>query len=94
MKIILITFSLLIQSLAFSGEESTSSKKGFKLISVKKGSLYQSLGLQQGDILKSYDNEKIRNVTEAMNFYKKLNSGKVQKVILERDGKEQIYNIE
>lgn len=45
---------------------------GFKIDKIKRGSNFEKLGLQSGDILKSVNNVELKSYDEAMNIYKKV----------------------
>ncbi|MDH5648286.1 MAG: PDZ domain-containing protein [Gammaproteobacteria bacterium] len=52
---------------------------GFLVQSLKKGSLYEKIGLRRGDVIESIDGQTINTAQDAMSHYQKLNGqGQVQ----------------
>ena len=68
---------------------------GFKLSSMEKGSVYEKLGLKQGDIIKSYNGKPVNSVQESMEMYNQLKTANQAELEIVRDGKIQKlkYNI-
>ena len=63
---------------------------GFLVRKLKKGSLYEKLGLRQGDVIKSVNGEPINTIEDAMRQYQQLNTaGQVQVEVL-RNGQPQM----
>jgi len=60
---------------------------GFKINYVKKGSDFEKLGLQRGDILKSINAEELNSLSAAMNFFKDINNIENLTLTVERNGK-------
>lgn len=46
---------------------------GFKVLSIKKGSVFMKLGLEKDDIIKSINNKKLNSYNDAFAIYKKIN---------------------
>jgi len=61
--------------------------KGFKVNYVKKGSDFEKLGLQRGDILKSINAEELNSLSTAINFFKDINNIENLTLTVERNGK-------
>jgi len=59
---------------------------GFKLFSVQPGSLYQKLGAQNGDIIKSVNGVDIKDPSTAMGLYQQLQSNNKLEFKIERNG--------
>ncbi|MBC9875149.1 RIP metalloprotease RseP [Macrococcoides bohemicum] len=60
---------------------------------VAKDSPAQEVGLKKGDTIKQLNDEKVTSFNQIRNYLDK-NGGKSIKVIVERDGKERIFNLE
>lgn len=73
-------------------DSSAKNKKNsnFKLNSTETGSLYERLGLKQGDQIVSYDGKLINSVSDSMEMYEKLRKNQVKEIVITRDGKRQI----
>ena len=83
----LLTIILLAQSgFAQTTTPAAPDISGFKLIDIQPGSLYEKLGLKQGDVIKSCNGKPVVTVEDAMALYNKLKTA--NKVDLEfiRDG--------
>ena len=59
---------------------------GFRLVDIKPGSLYEKLGLQRGDIIKSVNGEEISSPAKAMELYQRLRSDSEISISIERGG--------
>lgn len=68
---------------------------GFKIYGVRKNSIFASLGLQKGDIIKSVNNVKLKSYNDAFKIYKKINKLKILNLIIIRNNQEEelIYEI-
>ncbi|GMR19868.1 MAG: type II secretion system protein GspC [Gammaproteobacteria bacterium] len=63
---------------------------GFLVKHIKRGSLYEKLGLQKGDVIKNVNGEPLNSVADAMSHYQKLNTlGQVQ-IEVTRNGQSQV----
>ncbi|MBF0104546.1 MAG: hypothetical protein HQM16_04375 [Deltaproteobacteria bacterium] len=67
--------------------------QGFKLLSVKRGSFFQKLGLRRGDILSSV-NDKVLDIQSGMETFNTLKTETSFKVQLERRGEEKTFSYE
>lgn len=69
--------------------------QGFKLFSIRPGSLYQLLGFKNGDVVKSINGMEINSPQKAMEVYNKLKTANKIVVNLSRRGEEKTftYNI-
>jgi len=67
--------------------------QGFKLLSVKRGSLFQKLGLRRGDILKSV-NGTMLDIQTGMNTFNSLKNESEFQLELERRGEEKVFKYE
>lgn len=59
---------------------------GFKVFSIKEGSVFMKLGLEKGDIIKSVNNTKLKSYNEAFKIYKRINSLDFLQIEVLRDG--------
>ena len=62
--------------------------KGFIITFVKKGSVFEDLGLQKGDILIKANGVELRSYRDAFKIYKQINTIKIFKLIILRNGEE------
>lgn len=60
--------------------------QGFKVLSIRKGSLYEKLGLQNGDVLQRINGMQLDSLEKAMETYMLLKSQRRLEVELERGG--------
>jgi general secretion pathway protein C len=61
---------------------------GMRLFAIRSGSLYEKLGLVNGDIIKSANDTSLANPTEALKIFEKLKTERNIYVQLERAGKD------
>lgn len=75
-------------------DSSVKSKKNsnFKLNSSEEGSVYEQLGLKQGDQIVSYDGKLINSVSDSLEMYEKLRKNQVKEIVISREGKRQILS--
>lgn len=62
--------------------------KGFKITYVKKGSVFEKLGVQKGDRLIKANGIELTSAKDALKLYKQIDKIKVFKMVLLRNGKE------
>jgi general secretion pathway protein C len=69
---------------------------GFKVTRIKKNSIFNSLGLKKGDIIKTVNNIKLKSYNDAFKIYKKINNIKDlnMKIIRDNENMELNYEIE
>lgn len=60
---------------------------GFKILKVEKGSVYEKIGLKDGDVIKRYNDKAITNTDEAMEMYNALKDDPKPVLQIERNGK-------
>ncbi|WP_176758747.1 type II secretion system protein GspC [Thiohalorhabdus denitrificans] len=65
---------------------------GFRIVNIQSGSIYEDLGLREGDVVKSVNGQDIRTPSDALGAYRELKNADEYKVRLERDGQEQTLN--
>ena len=65
---------------------------GLRLFAIKTGSLFEKIGLQNGDILKSINGSSLGDMTQAIGLFEQLRSQKNLTVVLERRRQEQTIN--
>jgi len=68
---------------AFEGGQAV----GFKLFSIRPGSLYSKIGVQNGDIIQKVNGYEITSPDKALEVYQKLRDGKAFSVDIKRRGK-------
>jgi general secretion pathway protein C len=61
----------------------------FKFVSIQPGSVYTSLGFQNGDCIKGVNGEKIDSPQKAMEAFNNLKDASRIKILSERDGRDQ-----
>lgn len=72
---------------ALSGPDTLGQKsRGFKIISIEKGSLYEKLGLQKGDILQSLGGQPIQSSQDFEKLANYLEPGQTHELLLIRNG--------
>ena len=67
---------------------------GLRLFAVKTGSLYEKLGLKNGDILKSINENSLSDLSQAMQLFERLKSERSIKITLERNSEDKEFNYE
>ena len=65
--------------------------EGYTFAKIEKDSIYEDLGFQVGDIIKSVNGEPVRNPQKALELFDKFRTSSDVKVLVERDGKEVEY---
>jgi type II secretory pathway component PulC len=68
-------------------EPGTRSISGFKVVSIKTGSVYERLGIQQQDIIKGFNGKEIVTPRHAMQLYQNLKTSGSMKLHILREGK-------
>lgn len=64
---------------------------GLRLFSIKNGSLYEKVGLQNGDILKAINGSSLSDISQAMKLFETLKQEKSISVTLERNREEKEF---
>jgi type II secretory pathway component PulC len=67
-------------------------QSGFKMVSIDKGSIFEKLGLKEGDIIKNYNGKEIKTPEDAKAVFEDLKTAKKVKLTVERNGKTQIFH--
>ena len=62
---------------------------GLRMFAIKQGSLFEKIGLKNGDILKSVNGNNLGDITQAVKIFEKLKEEKNLSLSLERDRNEQ-----
>ena len=65
---------------------------GFKLFSIKPGSIYSKIGLKNGDIVHKINGYEMNSPDKALDIYQKLRSASSISVELTRRGRNQVKN--
>lgn len=61
--------------------------RGFRVDDVKKGSLAESLGIRDGDIIKGVDGQRLDSIEKAIQIYKEVRDRPIISVEIERGGR-------
>lgn len=72
-----------------SAQEQSDKVLGFKLMEIQAGSIYETLGLKKGDIIKSCNGKPANSVQDSMEMYNQLKTSKKINLEIIRDGKVQ-----
>lgn len=64
---------------------------GLRLFAIKAGSLFERLGLKNGDVLKSVNNNSLSDLSQALRLFEQLKQEKSISVSLERNGMEKQF---
>jgi general secretion pathway protein C len=64
---------------------------GIRLFSIKSGSLYEKVGLQNGDVLKTINGNSLSDMTQAMRLFEMLKQERSLSVSLERNREEKEF---
>jgi len=67
---------------------------GFKLLSIKRGSLFDRLGLRNGDVVRQINGVPLDSPEKALEIYGQLESGQSVSVTILRRGREQSFTYE
>lgn len=65
---------------------------GLRLFAIKSGSLFDKIGLKNGDILKSINENSLADFTQAIKLFEKLKAERTLKLQLERNKEEKTFN--
>lgn len=68
---------------------------GWKFMSIKKDSIFEKLGFNQGDVLKKINGEFVSSPDQALELFDRLKSSSEIKIVVEKQGKEKTieYNV-
>lgn len=61
---------------------------GFRVMKIKKGSIYEKIGLRDGDIIKKFNSKPIRNSMEAKSIFHQIKTMKRVDLLVKRNGQE------
>lgn len=89
--------SILMQARAVPNREpGTGNINGFRLLDMQPGSIYEQLGLQRMDVIKSVDGTPVDSPAKAMELYNTLKNSPKVTLQVERNGKNETmtYNIQ
>jgi general secretion pathway protein C len=67
---------------------------GFKLLEIQPGSLYEKLGAQNGDIIKSVNGVEIKDPATAMGLFQRLQTTNKLDFVINRGGQEQNFSVD
>lgn len=89
--------SVLMQARAVPNKDPiTGEVNGFRLLDMQPGSIYERLGLQRMDVIKTVNGEPVDSIQKAMELYNALKNNSIVKMGVERGGKQEnmTYNID
>ncbi len=92
MKFFIVSILLIFQPISYACD-AHKKEAGFKYESMKADTVYEKIGLKNGDLIQKYDNKKVKSAADALEMYSKLNKGKVKKIKILRDGVEQTIKV-
>jgi general secretion pathway protein C len=65
---------------------------GLAITHIRRGSIFEKLGLKNGDLVKGLDGKEIKSPDDVLHMYEKLTVGSEVAIEIERGGQEQIIN--
>ena len=65
---------------------------GLRLFAIKSGSLFEKIGLQNGDVLKTVNGNSLGDLSQAMQLFQKLKEERSISVVLDRNLQEREFN--
>ena len=80
-------FSTLLSQARVSPHFTNKKPDGFVISEIVKGSLYEEIGLKNGDIIKKVNGESVTGAEQAMRMYRELQSATFIDVEIERNGR-------
>ena len=89
--------SILMQARAVPNREpGTGAINGFRILDMQPGSIYEQLGIQRMDVIKSVDGQPVDSPAKAMELYNTLKNSPKVSIQVERNGKSETmtYNIQ
>lgn len=66
--------------------------EGFRFASIDKGSIFEDLGFEKGDIIKEVDGEVITTPEKALELFDRLKGGSGFKMLVQKDGQDVYYD--
>ncbi|HKJ88665.1 MAG TPA: type II secretion system protein GspC [Gammaproteobacteria bacterium] len=63
---------------------------GFRIVNIQPGSIYEDLGLKEGDVVKSVNGKDIRTPAQALNAYRELKQANNFQVRVKRNGQDRV----
>lgn len=67
---------------------------GLRLFAIKSGSLFEKIGLQNGDVLQSINGNQLGDFSQALKLFERLKAERALKVVLERNRTPMTFNYE
>ena len=64
---------------------------GWRFASIDKGSVFEELGFEKGDVLKKVDGEVVQSMEQGLELFDKLRGESRVKIVIEKDGKDANY---
>ncbi len=65
---------------------------GFRFVAIQPGSIFEKLGFKPMDVIKRVNDEEVNSPTKAMELYNALKSEGRIRLVVERNGREEIFN--
>lgn len=65
---------------------------GLAITHIRRGSIFEKLGLKNGDVIKGLDGKQIKSPDDVLQMYEKLTVGSEVAIEVERGGEEQVIN--
>lgn len=88
MKLSILSFLIILVSVHFA--QSFGQKiNGFKILKIEKGSLFEQLGLREGDVIERVNNKKMKSTSDGMELYNALKTEKNIDLDIERNGQKE-----
>lgn len=82
-----IALTLLVVGLSLAIPVLAQDPEGFKILEVKKGGIYEKLGLKNNDILLKINGEALKDIKQIRTVFDSLKKGEFIKIELFRKGK-------
>ena len=79
--------NLLFQAHAVPHRGANGEIEGFKVLSMQPGSVYESLGVKVGDLIKNVDGEPMNSIAKAQEFYMSARTASELTLSVEREGR-------
>jgi len=79
--------NLLFQAHAVPHRGANGEIEGFKILSMQPGSVYESLGVKVGDLIKNVDGEAMNSIAKAQEFYMSARTASELTLTVEREGR-------
>lgn len=92
MKIAILSMFILCGSLYAETKKSTTPKSQAKISNIEQGSIYQQLGLKDGDVIKKVNGQVPSSMNDLNVMFSKIKKGTKVDLVIERNGKEESFH--